>query len=210
MDLNAKKLKQTDHTELTKGSSLTPTDEQYLNGIRMGKREVIDAIYQHCYPKIKSLVQKNSGNQEDARDLFQETLIAIYRNSQKTDFHLSCRFETYLYAIAKNLWLLTLRKRNINFRDIDTIVIAETIEDLEETISNAEKYQLYTKMFEQIGEQCRKLLLLYMQGVDMKTIASTFGFASESYAKKRKFKCKEQLINKISEDTDFKRIMARG
>lgn len=210
MELNAEKLKHNDQNELNKGSTALPSDYTYLDGIRLGKREVIDAIYNDCFPKIKTLIQKNSGNQEDARDIFQETLIAVYRNSQKPDFRLSCRFETYLYAIAKNLWLLNLRKRNINFLDIENIIVSETIEDLEETTNTAEKYQLYNKTFAQIGEQCRKLLLMYMQGVDMKTIATAFGFASESYAKKRKFKCKEQLINKISEDTDFKRIMARG
>jgi hypothetical protein len=48
-----------------------------------------------------------------------------------------------------------------------------------------------------------------MQGADMKTIAVEFGFASESYAKKRKFKCKEQLIQKIMDDADYKRMMQR-
>lgn len=184
-------------------------DSGYIEGIRLGKKEVIDTLYNQHFSKVRNLVLKNSGNLEDARDVFQETLIAIYRNSQKPDFTLSCRFDTYMYAIARNLWFVNLRKRNMQLADLENLSIPEEIEDLDETINSAERYQLYTKTFSGLGEQCKKLLLMFMQGISMKTIAAELGFASESYAKKRKFKCKEQLIAKITEDKDYKRIMAR-
>jgi RNA polymerase sigma factor (sigma-70 family) len=185
-------------------------DSPYVDGIRFGKREVIDSIYKVFFPKIKSMVLKNSGTPEDARDIFQETLIAIYRNSQKPGFHLTCRFDTYLYAIARNLWFVNLRKRNIHFTDLESLSIPEDLEDLEETINSAERYRLYNRAFAELGEQCRKLLLLYMEGITMKAIAEALGFASESYAKKRKFKCKEKLIARITENDGYKKIMARG
>ena len=189
----------------------SPFDNHYyVEGIRHGKREVLDNIYSRYFTKIKAMVVKNSGSLEDARDVFQEALIAIYRNSQKPAFQLTCRFDTYLYAISRNLWFLNLRKKNIQFTTMDDVTLSESVEDLEETVNSIERYQLYKRMFAELGEQCRKLLLLFMEGTDMKTIASEMGFASESYAKKRKFKCKEQLIAKITKDKDYKRIKTRG
>lgn len=184
-------------------------DSEFIDGIRTGNKDVINTVYHKYFPKVKSIILKNSGNEEDARDIFQETFIAIYKNVQRSDFKLTCKFETYVHAIARNLWFAVLRKKRNYFSDTNDFHLSESISDLEETIISAERYALYVKTFETIGEQCKKLLLMFIEGVPMKNIALELGFASESYAKKRKFKCKEQLIKKITEDNDYKRIMAQ-
>jgi RNA polymerase sigma factor (sigma-70 family) len=181
-------------------------DLTFIEGIRGGRSDSLDLIYKRFFPKIKSFIVKNSGSDEDARDIFQETLVAVFTNAQKPNFKLTCRLETYIHAIAKNLWLMQLRNKKITFMALDESNDS-AIEDLEETLRSTERYQLYIRIFAELGEQCQKLLKLYMQGVDMRAIATELGFASESYAKKRKFKCKEQLINQITQDESYKRMM---
>ena len=176
----------------------------------MGDKRVLNEIYKKFYSRTQYMVVRNSGTEEDARDLFQEALLAVYDRINGRPLELTCKFSTFLYSICRNLWLKQLRKRNIHFVDVagaeaeDAFQVAD---ELEEVTLWHDRYQLYMRKFAEIGEQCRKLLLRFMQGADMKTIAAEFGFASESYAKKRKFKCKEQLIHKITEDVDYKRMM---
>lgn len=191
------------------GLDTIETIDNYIDGIRQGRRTIIDQIYRRYFPKIRNLVLRNSGNGEDARDVFQDALIAVYRNVQRPGFVLTCQFETYLYAIARNLWFATLRKRNIKYTDNEILLEEEQqISDLEETVKEAALYQVYVKTFNSLGEQCRKLLTLYMQGALMKNIAAQLGFASESYARKRKFQCKQKLIDQVTGDSDYKRIIA--
>lgn len=182
----------------------------FIEGIRTGDKRVLNEIYKKFYSRTQYMVIRNSGTEEDARDLFQEALVAVYDRVNGRPLELTCKFSTYLYSICRNLWLKQLRKRSVHFIDISAPEAEAALpeaDELEEVTLWHDRYQLYMRKFGEIGEQCRKLLLRFMQGADMKTIAAEFGFASESYAKKRKFKCKEQLIQRITEDADYKRIM---
>ena len=187
-------------------------DTYFIEGIRGGSKKVLDEIYKKYFPTVQRLVTRNSGTLEDAKDIFQEVLVAIFDRLHRDSFVLTCQFGTFLYSVARNLWFKQLRRNNIHFIDIENTETSEsfTQEESEEVTLMNERYQLYIRKFQEIGEQCRNLLLRFMQGADMKTIAVEFGFASEAYAKKRKFKCKEQLIQKIEEDADYKRVMNRG
>ncbi|MFZ6014244.1 MAG: RNA polymerase sigma factor [Bacteroidota bacterium] len=185
-------------------------DMHYVYGIRSGKKDVLNNIYTDFFPLVKRMVLKNSGNQEDARDIFQEAIIVIYKKFRQPDFILTSRFDTYLYAVARNLWFMNLRRRNVPHQELEDVHVDTAVEHAEETLAQASRDRLYLRVFAELGEQCRKLLQMYMQGISMKNIAESFGFASEAYAKKRKFKCKEQLIERIKKDEAYKTIVNRG
>ena len=58
---------------------------------------------------LKRYVLKNSGDKDDAKDVFQNTLIVFYKKVLIENFELSSKISTYLFSIAKNLWLKKLR-----------------------------------------------------------------------------------------------------
>ena len=74
-------------------------------------------------------------------------------------------------------------------------------------VEKNEKYGLYQKHFNTLSTDCQKLLQLFFEKVPLKEIAGLMGYKSEKYAKKRKFKCKELLVNRIKQDTEFKKIL---
>ena len=85
------------------------------------------------------------------------------------------------------------------------VAIIETEEaGLMEDILLNEQYRLYRKHFRKLGKDCQKVLEMYFDKVSMAEIARRMGFASEGYAKKRKFKCKEKLIQLIKAVPSFK------
>ncbi|MEL6538028.1 MAG: sigma factor, partial [Bacteroidota bacterium] len=57
---------------------------------------------------------------EKARDLFQDLLMAIFYNTQKKDFELTCAFSTYLFSVCRNLWFKELRQRKLEYSRVDT------------------------------------------------------------------------------------------
>ncbi len=182
-------------------------EQEYLEGIRLGRRQTLDQIYRQLFPQIKHFIIKHSGTEEDAKDVFQDALLAVYHNVQDQSFTLSCKFSTYVFAICRNLWLKKLRSNKVSFVTINENILTIDGEELEEVIRRNERIKIYHRQFRAISEKCQQLLELYMQGVNMKSIAEQLGFASVSYARKRKFKCKEQLMDRIKKDEVFQNLV---
>ncbi len=181
-------------------------DDWYVEGIRDGQKVAIEAIYRNYFPRIQQFVLQNSGNLEDAKDIFQDALLAIFHKAQERDFFLSSRFGTYLFAICKNIWLKELRRRNI--QNVKRRVEGLWSENMafDEMLARIDRYKIYLRQFRQLGEKCQQLLELYLQGESMQSIARQLGFASVTYVRKRKFKCKEQLISRIERDEEFQKL----
>jgi len=146
------------------------------------------------FPVIKKLVLKNSGNREDAQDLYQEALIILIKKVQTTDFVLSSSLNTYLYSICRFLWSERLKKKNkrieVEFEKDHQIFPEQELEVLYKTES---ENKLAEKAFQQLGEKCKALLLLfYFKKQTMKDIALQLKFSSEKIAKNQKYRCIEK------------------
>ena len=64
---------------------------------------------------------------EDARDVYQETFLRVYRNMHS--FRFDCSFHTWLYRIATNLCLDQLRKRKVRREEPTVLTTAEGVLD---------------------------------------------------------------------------------
>ncbi|MDP4184606.1 MAG: sigma-70 family RNA polymerase sigma factor [Bacteroidota bacterium] len=190
------------------------TKEEILNGILKNDNIVLQYIYKNYFYKINFYIRKNSGNDEDAYDVFQEAIIILYRRLKANQLELvDCSFETYLFAVSKLLWLKQLEiKRNKkvelyeNEEDFDDIASEDLIED----IDKHDRYRLYQKHFKSLGADCQKILQLYFDKVSLKQITQIMGYKSELYAKKRKYKCKEYLVKSIKQDLEYKKHFEDG
>ena len=182
-----------------------------LNGILRNDTIILQFIYKNFYSKINFFIKKNSGDDDDANDIFQEAIIIIFRKLKANELVLDCTFETYLYSVCRFLWLKQLDKRKIEKEKIkDNHDYHEDIYDdgLEKVADLNERYKLYQKHFTNLGKDCQKVLQLYFDKVPLKNIAQIMGFKSEKYAKKRKFKCKEYLIKSIKQDLEYNKILS--
>lgn len=182
------------------------TVDDILKGIYNNDNVVLQYVYEKYYPTIKSFINRNSGGDEDAKDIFQEGIVIIYQKISDNRLELSCAFKTYLYSICRLLWLKQLKKRKIkneeyseNFVDLDN--------DVSEMYEKNEEYRLYQQHFEGLGDDCQKVLRLFLDKVSLKEIAQIMGYKSEKYAKKRKYQCKEALIKKIKSDSKYKELV---
>ena len=180
------------------------TTEAILEGIGMSNNDVLNYIYKKFFPSIRNFIENNNGNEEDARDLFQEAIIVIYRKMEKEPLVLTCNFKTYIYSICRLLWLKQLeRKRNSNEINSEG-VLDNRLDEASETFEQSLRYRLFQKHFHLLGPDCQKVLRLALDKVSLKEIAEIMGYKSEKYAKKRKYQCKQMLMDKIKSDNEFK------
>ncbi len=187
------------------------SDEQILKGVLRHDSLILQYIYKQYYYKISYFVRKNQGSEDDASDIFQEAIIIIYRKLKENDLILEkSSFAGYLFSVCRFLWLKQLEKRRIERERLnDTLPFQENLydENLVELVNKNERYGLYQKHFATLSTDCQKLMQLFFEKVPLKEIAKIMGYKSEKYAKTRKFKCKEILVKRIKQDTEFKKIL---
>lgn len=187
------------------------SDEQILKGILRHDNLILQYIYKQFYYKVNMFIKKNSGTEDDANDVFQEAIIVIYRKLKENDLvFASSSFQGYLFTVSRYIWLKQLEQKRIEQEKInETLPFQEDIYDdnLMELVEKNEKYGLYQKHFKTLSTDCQKLLQLFFEKVPLSEIARIMGYKGENYAKTRKFKCKELLISRIKQDTEFKKIL---
>lgn len=179
------------------------SDFRYIKGISEGNSKVLEEIYAKYGDAIFKMVTENKGTANDTQDVIQESIIIIYKNSKKADFKLTSSFFTYFYAICRNIWRKKI-KQNIK-HTVTFIDNLELIDDtnIERAIIKRERHQFYLQKLSELSASCRQILELQMSGKRMKEIVVIMGFKSVGYARKRKFQCKEKLLNKIKQDVRF-------
>jgi len=184
------------------------SNEELLNGILRNDNVILQHIYKNFYYKVNLYIKKNSGNDEDANDVFQEAIIVVYRKLKANDLIINCAFETYLYSVCKFIWFKQLaRVKSEKEMMVESVVFeSEFDHDFSELVEKNERFKLYQKHFQMLGSDCQKLLQLFFDKVPLKQIAQIMGFSGEKYVKKRKFKCKEYLVTSIKQDVSFKKI----
>ena len=182
------------------------TDEEIIVGLRKRDNRVLQFIYKNSFNAVKQLVVHNAGSDSDAEDIFQEALIIIFKKLRDdNDFQLTANFTTYIYSIARLIWLKHLKQ-------IKKIEIDPLNRDMEERIEFEEplpvedmdlRMAIYQRTLSQIPEDCQKILRLTAEDVTSREIARRLGFRSEGYVRKRRHFCKEYLVNKIKDDAEY-------
>lgn len=178
-------------------------NNQKLEGLLKGDRVVIQELYDTAFSSVRNYVLKNSGQLTDAEDVFQEALVILFRKGNQKGFELSCELSTYIYAVGRNIWLDRLRRTG----KYTTMTIDEGYKDEAsdaiEVIHESEKKYLFQKHFSKLADECQKLLKLFFEGKSMKAIMTVMGYRDEVHARKRKFICKEHLVDAIKKDSTF-------
>jgi RNA polymerase sigma factor (sigma-70 family) len=182
------------------------SDEALLKGLRNKRSDCIRQLYNEFFPLTKSIVERNSGNHEDAEDVFQDGLIVLYEKSLSDSISLQCSLKTYFYSICKNIWMQRLdRKWRLLYQNE---LVQEPSEEYDPFICSVneeklERTRLYHYHFMNLPEDCQKLIKMFLDQVPFKEIAVKMGFSSEAYAKTRKYLCKNMLRKRILKDPRY-------
>ena len=92
----------------------------------------------------------------------------------------------------------------------ETIDYVDISLDIEEQIHRHERRTLYLRNFSKLSDSCKRVLQLFFEGNNIASITAIMGFASDNYTRKRKFKCKERLIEYVKQDPAFNEISEKN
>jgi RNA polymerase sigma factor (sigma-70 family) len=163
--------------------------------IKQNDTATLKELYKANFTKVKRYVLKNSGDEQQAKDVYQEAFVAMWRNIKDDKF--SAESETaingYLFQIAKYKWLDHIR--SVKYKN--TTFINREIEynepDTDENEVQNRKIKLIMDSIDQLGERCQLLMkLFYFERKSFKEISELMAM-DEASARNAKYRCQEQL-----------------
>ena len=119
-------------------------DDLILHEIRNNNEVALRELYKNYYPMVFNLICANNGTEQEAKDIYQEAVIAFYERAQQPDFVLTCKIKTYLYAVARRLWLKRLWEKKRFDGKIEERESFASIED--EMIDYEERERVFAMM----------------------------------------------------------------
>ncbi len=178
------------------------TDADFIEGLRTGNEAALKALYKKYYNIVLKIVVNNSGSSEAAQDIYQETIIVLFENAQKPEFVLNCQLQTFVYSIAKRLWLKQLRTNGhfAALKEGDEDEIVDVNEEVGEYLQKEAEIEKMAKSLAELGEPCRTIINdFYVHRLSMEEISEKFGYTNSDNAKNQKYKCLQRLKKQFFE-----------
>ncbi len=175
------------------------SSQQILTELRSGSNLAFDDIYQNHFPTVLRFIINNNGNQADAEDTFQETLMVLMKKLERDDFELTASLQTYLVAISKNLWFKKLRNRQFELQ-VDDLLNEPFNQEIELAIEEEKTYMDRLKGYmNNISAHCNRLINdMFFKGKSIEEVQTDYGYSSRHNAINQKHKCINQ-IRKVKE-----------
>jgi len=187
--------------KLTIITTLLHTDQQYIQALLDNDVPVVREIYNKYASKVRQYILANSGSEDDAADIFQESLVDIYNQAKHKGLQLTCPFEPFLILVCKRKWLNELKKRGRQpvTKEIDDVSIGEDVFAMAEQLKqHQEKMQVFLLCFEKLGDSCKEIIRKCMSGEDQERIAEQLK-VTYGYLRKKKSECMAALTQMVQQ-----------
>ena len=181
------------------------TDQEIIKGLKSGESFAVKFLAKEFLPMISYFISKNHGNEDDAKDVFQDALFIIIEKIHNNDFDILGALSTYLFAICKHLWLIELdRQKSAKHYPIRRLVDLKE-HDFSEAVDSGFYENVFRQCFDPMDITARKILKMYWMEIPQTEIAEKFGY-SYGYVRKRKSESMKELKNRIIEHPDFEEL----
>lgn len=175
------------------------SDTVIIEGIRQQDDKILNWIYDNYHQTVRHHVLKNSGSEADVSDVFQESIIVLYRQISGNELKLTTDLKGYFYGVARNIWSAQLRKKVRN-TEIEFDLPDES--DSDDAV-NPVLERIVSRAFQKLGKDSQTILILFSEGFSYQEIAVKMKLKNETYARRKKYLSKEALMEFIKEDPEY-------
>jgi RNA polymerase sigma-70 factor (ECF subfamily) len=188
------------------GARVAPGSDEFalIRAAQKGDQDAFERLVRAHDQSVLKLAVNLLRSAEDARDVYQEAFLRVYKNLHT--FRFDCSFHTWLYRIVTNICLDHLRKRKVRREEPSVIETSEgpvdRMEQVEEeaAVSNPER-SLWNRQLkgridtalEQLTARERMVFeLRHYQGLRLRNIGDMLG-TSEEAAKNCLFRATQKM-----------------
>jgi RNA polymerase sigma factor (sigma-70 family) len=181
------------------------SDTNIIEGLKNQDEKILNWLYNNYFQAVKNHVIKNSGTVEDVSDVFQDSIIVLYNQVVDNSLHLTSDLKGYFFGIARNIWSAQLRKkRKITELELDFDIPEEaSVEDVNEAMFE----RIVSRAFQKLKPDFQTVLTLYSEGHSYEDIAIQMNLKNENYARRKKYLCKEALMELVKKDPEYQEYL---
>ena len=186
------------------------SDIEIVKEIKKGNSdEVLLFLYETTQYKLTSWILKNNGDEEEAQDIFQDSVLSFYEYVLNSKFEVGKSVDAFIFSIGRNKWINRAKQKNklvvgVEEKDFSVDKTPE-ISDEFSSLFTEDKSAKMDVLLTQIGEVCKELLTYSIfYNMDMTSIAEKMSFSNANTAKTKNYKCKKRLMKIINENEQVK------
>ena len=174
------------------GARVSPQTDSLIRAAQRGDQDAFEQLVRAHDQSVLRLAMNLLRSPDDARDVYQEAFLRVYRNLDS--FRFDCSFHTWLYRIVTNICLDQLRKRKVRKEESAVVETSDgsidRMEALEEeaahanperTLWNRELKQRIENALQDLTPRERMVFeLRHYQGLRLRNIGETLGTTEEA------------------------------
>ncbi len=188
----------------TAGARVSPEVDSLVRAAQRGDQDAFEQLVRAYDQSVLRLAMNLLRSPEDARDVYQEAFLRVFRNLHS--FRFDCSFNTWLYRIVTNICLDQLRKRKVRKEEPAVVETSEGAIDRTEgfeevsAVANPERVTWNLQLGQRIEDAMEELTprermvfeLRHYQGLRLRNIGEILG-TSEEAAKNCFFRATQKM-----------------
>ena len=183
--------------------------------LHASEREIIDGLLETGNNRRKSEEQlfnrfayfihegmhKQGLLQEQAFDVYSDTILAAIEKIRNGSFEGRSSLKTWVYQIFHNKCVDLIRKSTTNKSSVHrTLSVSESLFQLSDPaktiiqqLADQTEWNLLKQRLNEIGDNCRQMLLHWADGITDKEIAEFMGYKTADVVKTSRLRCLDKL-----------------
>jgi RNA polymerase sigma-70 factor, ECF subfamily len=192
------------------GARVSPQVDSVIRDAQKGDQRAFEELVRTYDQSVLRLAMNLLRSPEDARDVYQEAFLRVYRNLP--GFRFDCSFHTWLFRIVTNICLDMLRKRKVRREDSAVVETSEgpvdrmdnfeedsAHSDPERSLWNRQLKNKIDEVLEDLTPRERMVFeLRHYQGLRLRNIGDILG-TSEEAAKNCLFRATQKMRAELGE-----------
>ncbi len=151
------------------------------------EEELFAQLVQQHKSTIYTVCYMFSHDEEEVNDLFQETLINMWKGID--GFREESKISTWIYRVALNTCLLQERKKK---KEVKKVPLSMTVNFFEDSDAQSTQVRQLHQRIGRLGLVDRALVMMWLEGMSYEEIGAVMGITPKNVGVKL-FRIKEQL-----------------
>ena len=165
---------------------------ELIERLRISDAKAMDIIYNDHKKQAILHMRKYYHDEEILNDIYQDTMVAVFKKSLEPNFELTCDLQGYINRICRNLLLNRIK---IEKKQKEIFEMLEEDEDF--TNLNIENVSLFNKVWNQmknLSEKCFEIInRTYLLAETNENVAESLGYKDGLVFKNIKSRCLKKL-----------------
>src|ERR1700761_4428443 len=185
-------------------SILPGADREIIDGIVRGgthKRKAEEQLFSNYVYFIQEGLKKYALSADDSFNAYADTLLSAIETITNGSFQSRSSLKTYLYQIFHHKCVDVLRKKTTNKYSVhrtqsivDSLLnISDAARSVLQRLVDRSDWVALRAKLDELGENCRKSLLLWADGHTDQEIAAFIQYKTAAVAKTSRIRCLEKL-----------------